>query len=93
MRYTVDKASDGMTYIPGFMRIGCGLQVMITFLPRQKELGYRCRYRDWLRPGRPRGQEFSLLHFVQTGSGIHPASYPVGTGGPFPGGKAAGAFS
>jgi hypothetical protein len=25
---------------------------------------------------------------VQTGSGAHPASYSVGTGGPFPGGKA-----
>jgi hypothetical protein len=25
---------------------------------------------------------------VQTGSGAHPASCPVGTGGPFPGGKA-----
>jgi hypothetical protein len=25
---------------------------------------------------------------VQTGSGAHPASSPMGTGGPFPGGKA-----
>jgi hypothetical protein len=25
---------------------------------------------------------------VQTGSGAHPASYTMGTGGPFPGGKA-----
>jgi hypothetical protein len=31
-------------------------------------------------------QEFSFLHVVQTGSGAH----PVGTGGSFPGGKAAG---
>jgi hypothetical protein len=30
---------------------------------------------------------FSTL-CVQTGSGAHPASCPVGTGGPFPGGKA-----
>jgi hypothetical protein len=35
------------------------------------------------------GQEFSLLHVVHTGSGVHPASYPLDTGGPFPGGKAA----
>jgi hypothetical protein len=28
---------------------------------------------------------FSLRHHVQTGSGAHPASYPVGTGGCFPG--------
>jgi hypothetical protein len=29
----------------------------------------------------PVGEEFSLLHVVQTGSGGHPASYPVATGG------------
>jgi hypothetical protein len=33
---------------------------------------------------------FSLHHRVQNGSGAHPASYPMGTRGPFPGGKAAG---
>jgi hypothetical protein len=37
----------------------------------------------------PVGQEFSLLHVVQTGSEANPASYPMGTGGSFPGGKAA----
>jgi hypothetical protein len=31
-----------------------------------------------------------LLHVVQTGSGVHPASCPMGTGGSFPGGKTAG---
>jgi hypothetical protein len=36
---------------------------------------------------------FSLHHRVQTGSGAHPASYPMGTRGSFPGGKAAGARS
>jgi hypothetical protein len=30
-----------------------------------------------------------LLHRVQTGPGAHPASYPMGTGGSFPGGKTA----
>jgi hypothetical protein len=34
---------------------------------------------------------FSLNHSVQNGSGAHPASYPMGTRGSFPGGKAAGA--
>jgi hypothetical protein len=33
------------------------------------------------------GQEFLLLHVVQTGSGAHPASYPVGDGGFSPGVK------
>jgi hypothetical protein len=35
----------------------------------------------------------SLLDIVQTGSGVHPTSYPVGTRDPFPGGKAAGSWS
>jgi hypothetical protein len=30
-------------------------------------------------------------HRVQNGSGAHPASYPMGTRGSFPGGKAVGA--
>jgi hypothetical protein len=33
----------------------------------------------------------SLHHCVQNGSGAHPASYPMGIRGSFPGGKAAGA--
>jgi hypothetical protein len=33
-------------------------------------------------------EDFSFSSCVQTGSGAHPASYPMGTGGPFPGGKA-----
>jgi hypothetical protein len=34
------------------------------------------------------GQEFCLLHVVQTGSGFHPtSSYPMSAGGSFPGGK------
>jgi hypothetical protein len=34
---------------------------------------------------------FSLLHSIQTETETHPASYSMGTGGSFPGGKAAGA--
>jgi hypothetical protein len=33
-------------------------------------------------------RDFSPDLCVQTGYGAHPTSYPVGTGGPFPGGKA-----
>jgi hypothetical protein len=46
-------------------------------------------YRDWLRAGRHRSRSSSpgkvknLLHVVQTGSGAHPTSYPMGTGGFF----------
>jgi hypothetical protein len=34
---------------------------------------------------------FSLHHRIQNGSGAHPASYPMGARGSFPGGKVAGA--
>jgi hypothetical protein len=34
-----------------------------------------------------KGQEFSLLHVVQTGSGVHPTSYPMGTWAVSPGVK------
>jgi hypothetical protein len=36
-------------------------------------------------------RDYSLHRRVQNGSGAHPASYPMGTRGSFPGGKAAGA--
>jgi hypothetical protein len=35
-------------------------------------------------------ENFSLHHHVQNDSGAHPASYPMGTSGSFPGGKAVG---
>jgi hypothetical protein len=37
-----------------------------------------------------RAGNFSLQHHVDAGSGAHPASYPMGTGSSFPGGKADG---
>jgi hypothetical protein len=46
---------------------------------------------DWTVVRVPAGAgNFSLHHRVQTGSGAHPASYPVGTRGFSPGSKAAG---
>jgi hypothetical protein len=38
----------------------------------------------------PVGSRISLLHIMQTGSGAHPVFHPIGTGGDFPEGKAAG---
>jgi hypothetical protein len=52
--------------------------------------GYGLDGWGWI-PGR--GKRFYLLYSVQTGSGAHPASYPRGTEGCFPGGKVAGAWS
>jgi hypothetical protein len=36
---------------------------------------------------------YPLHHRIQTGSGAHPASFPIGSGSSFPGGKTAGAWS
>jgi hypothetical protein len=36
-----------------------------------------------------RAENFSLHHHIQNGSGAHPDSYPMGTGGSFPGSKVA----
>jgi hypothetical protein len=38
----------------------------------------------------PVGAKKILFHVIHTGSGAHPAPYPMGTGGSFPRGKAAG---
>jgi hypothetical protein len=55
------------------------------------ELGYRLDDRG-SRVRFPAGVgNFSLHHRVKNSSGAHPTSYPMGTRGPFPGGKAAGA--
>jgi len=59
------------------------------------------RYSDWLRAERSDdwgsnpsgGWEFFLRHRIQIGSGVHPASCPMGTGGTFREGKAAGMWS
>jgi hypothetical protein len=37
MKYTVEMASDGMTYIPSFMKIGWGIQVILRLSPQQFE--------------------------------------------------------
>jgi hypothetical protein len=41
----------------------------------------------------PVGKFFFLFYSIQTGSGAHPASYPMDTGGYFPGGRAGGQWS
>jgi hypothetical protein len=57
------------------------------------------RYGDWLQAGRLRNRSSSpgrvknFLFSTSTGSGAHPVSYSIGTGGSFPEGKVAGAWS
>jgi hypothetical protein len=59
-----------------------------AIFPRRVLDDRSCRFRF------PAGaRNFSLHHCVQNGSGVHPASYPMGTRGSFPGSKAAGAWS
>jgi hypothetical protein len=55
-----------------------------------KNTGYGLNDRSSIRG---RGQKFSLRLHLQTGSGAHPASYPMGTGGCSWESKAAGARS
>jgi hypothetical protein len=54
-------------------------------------LGYGLDDRGFRVPFPAGARNFSLHHRVQTGSGVRPPSYPVGTKGSFPGGKVAGA--
>jgi len=45
-----------------------------------QRLDYGLDDRDSI-PGTCNDWIFSLRHRIQTGSGVHPASYPMGTGG------------
>jgi hypothetical protein len=53
-------------------------------LSQYERLGYRLDGRRSV-PGRGNNGTFSLRYHVQTVSGAHPASYPMGNGGSFPG--------
>jgi hypothetical protein len=37
MNYTVEMASDGVMYIPSFIKIGSGIKVILRLLPQQFE--------------------------------------------------------
>jgi hypothetical protein len=37
MKCAIEIASDGMMYIPSFMKIGSGIQAILRLLPRQSE--------------------------------------------------------
>jgi hypothetical protein len=53
-------------------------------------MSYKLDDRGWISCRR---RYFSLRHRIQTGSGVHLASYPMGTGGYFPWSKVARARS
>jgi hypothetical protein len=73
-------------------RIGVASQNTQTAGAATAQSVYR-RAMDWTDGVRfpARARSFSSLNSIQTGSGAHTPSYPMGIGGSFLGGKAAGA--
>jgi hypothetical protein len=70
----------------------CLQPVYQNIVSRDSSVGIATDYRLDDRGSIPGGAgNFFLRHRVQSGSGAHPTSYPMGTGGFFPGGKVAGA--
>jgi hypothetical protein len=66
--------------------------VMMSSAEKKKLFYYGQKTIGVLRVRFPAGAgDFCLHHCVQNGSGAHPTSYPMGTRGSFPGGKASGA--
>jgi hypothetical protein len=71
--------------------------IAVTYINKSRDssvgiaLGYRLDDRDSRVRFLAGAGHFSLHHRVQNSSGAHPASYPMGTSGSFPGGKAAAA--
>jgi hypothetical protein len=64
----------------------CDSSVSIALRYKANDRDSRVRF-----PAAAAAGNFSLHHRVQSGSGAHPASYPMGTRVSLPGGKAAGA--
>jgi hypothetical protein len=78
------KISNKFKYLSSFSTQSRDSSVGITLGYGLDDRGSRVRF--------PAGAgNFSLHHRVQNGSGAHPSSYPVGTRGSLPGGKAIGA--
>jgi hypothetical protein len=80
----IDHDQGGRSLGPDSKLVPLEYEASTEYLVNMDDRGSRVRF--------PTGAgNFSLNHRVQNGSGAHPASYPVGTRGSFPGGKAAGA--
>jgi hypothetical protein len=46
MKYAVEMASDGMIYLPSFIKTGMGIQVVLRLLPGQSERLLHIKFRD-----------------------------------------------
>jgi hypothetical protein len=82
-------------YIPHSLNLDTLIFIFYFLFSRDSSVGTALGYGLDDRGSRvrfPAGAGYlSLHHRVQNGSGVHPASYSMGTRGSFPGGKAAGA--
>jgi hypothetical protein len=76
-----------LSYRPGVISLGLKVAWSLSLpLICIRELGYFSQYSVWLQTGQPRFDSWQRQSLcVQTSSKAHPASYSLGTGGPFPG--------
>jgi hypothetical protein len=75
------------TYPLRCLRVPPGVLIPPVEYHWYREIGYGFDDRGSIPEGGNDGN-LSLRHRVQTGSGTHSASYPMGTGSSYPGGKA-----
>jgi hypothetical protein len=80
-------------YLGGFSFCACGISVWSLDSSVGRALGYGLDDRGSRVQFPAEAGNFSLHCHIQNSSGAHPASYPTGTRGSFPGGKAAMAWS
>jgi len=86
----VSTVCDQETSIQRRTWLKFGLQCHMVYIMSWVAQPVQCPATGWT-TGRPRfdlrqkREEFSSSLCVQTGSGVHPASCTMGTGGPFPG--------
>jgi hypothetical protein len=66
-KYTVEMASEGMIYVPSFMKIALGIQVILRLIPRQSER-LQCWYSKW---------EGFMMHAVEMTSDSMTHTYQV----------------
>jgi hypothetical protein len=78
--YAVHLTFKGVSYVPLFTDSSFGIAPGYGLDDRNPRVRFSAR-----------AGNSSLNHRVQNGSGAHPASYPIGTRGSFPGDKTAGA--
>jgi hypothetical protein len=90
--YGKEEAADGMTALLNAFALHLKMLNLVSLSrSRDGSVGIATGYGWTARVQFPEiVTDFSLFQCFETGSRAHPASYPMGTRGSFPGGKAAG---